>query len=105
MDWKEFFKPNLAKIILFIILFAFFTFLPTGFIKDIMSSFKVFPQIHSLGLPISFYDQRLCYSTWVIGHETVNCPYAFSIIKLLVDVAFWYLISTLIIQSIYKIQK
>ena len=103
MGWKKFLKPTLAKVIIFVILFTFFTFLPTGFVKDVIGSFKVFPEVHELGFPLSFYEEGICGVPAVIGHDIKTyCPPTFSIIKLIVDLIFWYLISSLFIQPLNK---
>ena len=95
MNLKEFFRPNLLKIVMFVVLFIFFTFLPTGFIKNIIGSFKVFPQIHGLGLPFLFYKEGVCGVPAVIGqYIKTYCPPTFRLIKLIIDLLFWYVIAS-----------
>ena len=103
MNWKEFFRPTILKLILFVVLFTFFTFLPTGFIKgivDITSIFKT--QINYLGLPLNFYKIGLCLATQDIPTSYSGCSHEFNFIYLLFDMIFWYVISALILTLLIK---
>lgn len=100
MDWKTLLKPNLSNLTVFIILFVFFSFLPTGFTKNALLSFKVFPQINTLGFPISFFEKN-CFATQVLG-GSVNCSNQIRYINLSLDIIFSYIISAVIISLFTK---
>ena len=97
MNWKVFLKPNLLKLTMFVILFAFFTFLPTGFIKNI---FEPFPQINQLGFPLNFFDKS-CSATDVLGGST-HCSNQIYYVKLSLDIIFWYVLSAGIVLLFTK---
>ena len=102
MKWKQLLMPSLAKILAFIILFSFFITLETGLIKNIIGSFKVFPQVHQLGLPLRFYKVGDCATLNSYPEVSLHCPPTFSIIKLIVDIIFWYLVSAFIVHLIHR---
>lgn len=88
MNWKEFLKPDLRKIVVFIILF-------------ISSSFIYFnTDFYFLGFPMSFYVRTPCFG--------LTCPgwiWGFSLQYLLVDLVIWYLVSCLIVWIYDKVKK
>lgn len=98
MNFKEFFKPTIEKIILFLLIFIFFTFLPTGFLKDGLS-INPFPEINDLGLPLSFYHQECS--------DLGRCANVINYLNLVVDIIFWYLLSclTILVSSKVKSKK
>ena len=103
MNFREFLKPTFSKLILFIILFGFFTLLPTGFTKNILLSLRVFPQINYLGFPLNFFEKQ-CFATNVIG-GSVHCSNQIDYIKLGFDIVFWYIVSAGIISLLTKKSK
>ena len=96
MDWKTFFKPTIAKIILFLLLMG-------GLNYWIISSTYVLDARILVGLPLGF---------WPIGSFKIWRPNApppptveFSWINFIIDIVFWYLISCGIVALYHEIRK
>ena len=102
MDWINFIKPSTGKIILFVLLFSFF------------SSFIGNPYFFALCDPCG------CYDTWGFplpfaqetaqgaNMEEFDCGTKvtnWNIPVLLIDIILWYLISVLVIFAFQKIRK
>lgn len=101
MNWKEFFKPTIKKIIFFIILFILTSLIPSrSFI--IVESFCGYPDGICLdearGLPISYYQLA---SGGIGGWNYGGLIYPF----LVIDLIFWYLVSCPIIWIYDKVRK
>ena len=101
MEYKEFFKPTIGKIILFLIIFIFFTYLPTGFLK--VPPISSITSQHQFGFPFIFLDSQnqYCAEPLIYGIPHVdeeNCPlkFKFNIFNLILDFLFVYLISCLL---------
>ncbi len=94
MNWKEFFKPDWRKIVLFIVLFIF------GIIISIFSNSCLGCYNVSVGLPLGFYEQIF----WPRGMEKTN----FLMLNLVIDIVFCYLFSCLIVwiyDNFRKVKK
>jgi len=97
MNLKQFVKPNWRNIVLFFILFGIGIFVSTFFNKcTINGPFGCYDTI--LGLPLDFYVKR-GWPPNEMGKIT------FSIMNLIVDVIFWYLLSCLIIWIYNEAKK
>ena len=91
MEWKEFFKPTIGKVIIFFILMGGLNYL-------IISSIYVSDARILIGLPLGF---------WPIGSfylQSGDIPpiVEFSWVNFIIDIIFWYLIACGII-AFYKI--
>jgi hypothetical protein len=96
MNWKEFFKPTVGKIILFIVLMGGLNYL-------IISTIHVLDARILIGLPLGFYPKGSFYCP-----STTTCvppPVEFSWFNFIFDIIFWYLISCLIIFIYRKVKK
>ena len=95
MNWKEFLKPDWKKIVIFVILFILFSFLMNNpfYIED-----KGFPLVY---LDFAVYGPSLLASGTLIDYRGP----IFSIMNLVVDFIFWYLLSCLIIWVYNKVKK
>ena len=100
MDWKEFLKPDLRKILVFVILSLILYFIP---IDASYESWDV------QGLPIPAY---ICYkgeeltpfvSFWLINMPMPPCGFIYQF--LIIDLIFWYLLSCLIVWVYNKVKK
>ena len=95
MDWKNFFKPTIAKIIIFLLLMG-------GLNYWIISSTYVLDARILVGIPLGF---------WPVGsfmaRPNVPAPpiVEFSWINFIIDVVFWYLISCGVIALYHKTRK
>ena len=95
---KEFFKPSIIKIILFIILF----------ILGLAYSGRVYGAIggpSNIGYPFKFFQSGSCYGP--IESEFRNCwdTEITSYFGLIADIVIWYLASCLIVFIINKFKK
>ena len=82
MNFKDFLKPTIWKIILMIIFFA-----PIHLLQLAIGF-----QVTSVGFPYRFYHSL----------STATFTYDFNLIFFIIDIIFWYLISCLIISLIKK---
>lgn len=91
MNWKEFFKPTIAKIIL-----CLFLFLAVGsnFLDSVINN--CYDCGDSVGFPLTFRE------TIYAWHST---PRVFSWINFIADILIWYLISCGIAALFHKIRK
>jgi len=88
MNWKEFFKPDWRKILIFLVLF----------ILSSLASIKIYlcnmmgigPCPIGYGFPLEFLYPILDFK---------------NLINLLIDIIFWYLLSCLIIWIYDKVKK
>ncbi len=93
MNWKEFFKPTVFKIVLFLVLFYL--------------TYMLFPNPvagtgpNMFGFPLNFLGARCYPQPLLICFENVV---EFSLANFLVDVIIWYFASSLILW-IYRNQK
>ena len=85
---KEFVKPKLSKIIVFLILFALLSVVMPGLSFQTGGS-RSCPG-YSIGAPVVFFGE-------CTNFLTKNTVRNFNVIWLLVDVLFWYLISCTLI--------
>jgi len=91
MNLKDFFKPTLGKVIIFLILMV-------GLNYWIISSTFVSDARILIGLPLGFFP----IGSSMIFFDNITPPtVTFSWINLILDIIFWYLISCLII-GLYK---
>jgi hypothetical protein len=116
MNWKEFIKPNLLKLILFVALFVIFTFVPSGLqiVSDVGSvsciDFVDKPgfcgNYNIIGLPLPYL--------WLINASGLPLPYLrlgeyeyFYIDTpfFVVNLIFWYLVSAVLVWFYEKIKK
>jgi hypothetical protein len=95
MDWKTFFKPTIAKIIIFLLLMGGLNYL-------IISSTYILDARILVGLPLGF---------WPIGSFMMwpNAPtpptVEFSWINFIIDIVFWYLVSCGVVALYHTIRK
>ncbi|MEK6951551.1 MAG: hypothetical protein AABX29_00895 [Nanoarchaeota archaeon] len=85
MDWREFFKVDIKKILLFILLFGLFSLLLTGRGTTCIEGGLV------IGFPISFFLK--------CNDFTKNI---FETLSFIIDIVFWYAV-TIILIYLYKI--
>ena len=83
---KEFLKPDLRKIVIFLILF-----LISSFLRDFYKGLEVSTKY---GFPIMFYH-------WDYYAKTTE----FNFVGFIIDFIFWYLISCLIVFVYDKVRK
>ncbi len=94
MGWKEFFKPTLGKVILFIILMG-------GLNYQIISSTHVLDGMSLAGAPFGFYPVG---GYFVQIGQPPPPSLEFSYANFAVDIVFWYLISC-VLAAWYKSHK
>jgi hypothetical protein len=96
MDLKEFFKPTLVKIIIFIILMA-------GLNYWIISNTHVMDARILVGAPLGFYP----IGSFMIWDSTAPPPPSveFSYVNLIIDLIFWYIISCLLVAWYKSTEK
>ena len=87
---KNFFKPTIGKIVLFLILIFGFTYW-----EFIQNSYTDTP-IKLVGLPLAFLP---------VGTYGTGTPVEFSIINFVINILFWYLASAIIIEVYRKVRK
>ena len=93
MNFKEFLKPTIAKILLFIILMG-------GLNYYVISTTHILDGMALIGYPSGFWPTG---SVYLKSAESVPAPLGFSCINFIIDLLFWYLISCLIILAYNKI--
>lgn len=91
---KKTLKPNIAKIILFIVTLG-------GVNYILISSFMIVDARVLVGFPFGFYPVGSFMPPPLGYGETPTVE--FSIIPFIIDILFWYLISAFIIQIISKV--
>lgn len=97
MNLKEFLKPNITKLVLFVILFTISTLIPHFYSEHIYREF---------GLPLTFYIIHAgCFAPAVVGASGTCPPNEFIAWKLIFDLAFWYLIAISIVTIYHKFKK
>ena len=89
MNLNEFIKPTIGKIILTITLFIVITYLFQYLIITYDATL--------IGFPSAFYTSSCGFK------GTENCE-SFKIINFILDIAFWYLISCILISLIKKVK-
>lgn len=92
MDWRRFFRPTIGKMILFIALAAATSITPNILTRgaDIGLNY---------GFPFGFYG----YGGGPPLMKGMEAPYYVSIPNAILDVAFWYLVSCVLIWLFYAI--
>jgi len=95
MDWKDFFKPTIGKIILLIVLFFLSTII-WDWITPVMSGGS-----SDIGFPFSF----LSFVQWYRGGGPPVSRTIFSLPLLIVDIIIWYLVSCGIVALYKKYKK
>ncbi|MFH1445527.1 MAG: hypothetical protein ABIF08_03545 [Nanoarchaeota archaeon] len=97
MGWKNFFKPTIAKIVLFLILF-----LVTSVLNNMSLFFATCCDLGTnYGFPIAFYGYG-GGPPLLHGQQT---PSYFNISILILDILIWYLVSCGIAGLYHKIRK
>jgi len=96
MKWKEFLKPTIGKIIIFLLLMGGLNFLIIT--TTIVTGGRIL-----VGLPLGFYPigSFFCQPNTVC----VPPPVEFSWINFMIDIAFWYLVSCLIFLIFSRTKK
>ena len=87
-NFKEFFKPTIANIILFLILIGGLNYL-------IISNTFIDDATILVGIPLGFYPVGSTYVQY--GKPMPTIP-NFSVINFIIDIIFWYVISAVIIN-------
>jgi len=93
MNWKYFLKPTISKIIISVAIIV---------LTSLRNSATYCPGCtrEAYGFPLTLYELPGCEPV------SVGCPsYAIVYIGLLVDIVFWYIISSLLIWLYYKVKK
>ena len=96
MKWKEFLKPTVGKIVVFLILMGGLNFL-------IISTTIIADARILVGLPLGFYPMGSFFC-----QPNTAClppPVEFSWVNLIIDIVCWYLVSCVIIWIYSKIKK
>ena len=96
MGLKEFFKPTLGKIVLFIILMGLLNFIWI-FGQGCLDCKML------VGLPLPFYPVGT--GAFFDVREPVPAPVNFSILNFIINIVFWYILSCLIVLIYNKIRK
>lgn len=102
MDWKNFLRPNLVKIILCIALFLISTLFSNYFwlmIIDLTSGpFDSMIVGTTHGFPLPFYANLECFSCNLseMNVEMISYP------TMLIDIIFWYIIACSIYRTYEK---
>jgi biotin transporter BioY len=94
MGWKEFFKPTIGKIVIFLILFFLTSYIWMNY-KTLLPE-----EIPKFGVPFGFYSKATSY----IGMEYEKPIIYFNFLNLIIDLIFWCLISCLIILIYNKLK-
>lgn len=95
MDWKEFFKPSVGKVILFLILIGGLNYFVVPIFFGGVSDARIL-----VGVPLGFYPVG---SFSCVGISPCNPPVVeFSYVNFIIDLIFWYLISCLFVAW-YKV--
>jgi len=95
MNWKEFFKPTIVKVVLFLILMG-------GLNYYIISTSDVLDARELFGSPLGF---------WPIGSFYVQAGgptppvVEFSWTNFIIDIVFWYLVSCVLVAVYHKFKK
>ena len=95
MKLKEFFKPSISKIILFILLMGVLNYI-------IISSTIVFYGKILVGFPLGFWPVE---GFILLSNNTIPSIVKFSWLNFIIDMIFWYVISCEIIELFKKIKK
>ena len=95
MNWKNFLKLDVKKIVLLIILFILFSILFSHYRAICIEGGTTF------GFPYNFYSN--CNNA--VSQGTILGNPKFDIIGFIVNLIFWYLISALLISLYNKIRK
>ena len=95
MGWKEFSKPTIGKIILFIILMG-------GLNWWIISSYVILDAMALVGLPLGFYPIG-GFMEW--PDKPAPPTLEFSWFNLTIDVLFWYVVSAGTVSLYHEIKK
>jgi len=102
MDWKEFFKIDFGKLILFLILFIFSLLLI--YFSDMVSIGAIgciergdVDRI-GVGFPATFFSSCVSNIEGILSSD-------FNIIFLVIDIIFWYLISIILVYLYKKLRK
>jgi len=91
MNWKEFLKPSIKKIAIFLLLFIAISFIIYFFVYTpwIIADFTY--TLAPFGIPLTIWSDFL-----ISG---------FSWINFIIDIVFWYLVSCLIVFAFQKLSK
>ena len=95
MKLKEFFKPSISKIILFILLMGVLNYI-------IISSTIVFDARILVGFPLGFWPVG-SFMVWLANTQILPIV-EFSWLNFIIDMIFWYIISCGIIELFKKIK-
>lgn len=93
MNWKEFFKPTIGRIFLFLILMA-------GINYYLISTTMIFDGTALVGLPFGFWPVGSIYA-----RAGIPAPLAvdFSWVNFMIDAVFWYIVSCLGFYAFSKV--
>lgn len=95
MKWKTFFRPTISKIILFLILMGGLNYL-------IISTTYILDARILVGLPLGFWP----IGSFMMWQGAPTPPTVeFSWINFIIDIAFWYLISCVVVALYHEIRK
>lgn len=87
MTWRNFFKPTIAKLIIFLILFCIFSYL-------FMEYRTILPDaIPEFGGPFGFYSK----TTYSFGMKLEKPVFNISLLNLIIDIIIWYFISCILV--------
>jgi len=101
MNIKQSLKPNWKKIIVFGILFVIFDLLILFWALSITGG--DFGYFNKIGLPLGFYRIPVCSNT---PQQGVICGGGFfSLVYLIIDILFWYVMSCFIVWICNKLKK
>lgn len=118
MNWKEFFKKNLMKLLvltlILLIISTLIVFLPYGYYMSGIQTYGIpfsgggdgyFPPkpYNGIGFPLMFYAYD--YEAFGPPEHLYYFPSLYNYYNFIIDVIFWYIISCLIIFIYNKLKK
>ena len=89
MDWKEFFKPNILKIIIFVSLVVISHLISINTVELVSGGHS-----NPIGLPLAFYQEGGSYFD---GHDYTYWDTKINYGFLLINLITWYLVSCIIL--------
>ncbi|MEK6917988.1 MAG: hypothetical protein AABW51_03500 [Nanoarchaeota archaeon] len=110
MKFKEFIKPKLVKVVVFIIIGGYFTFFSNSIIEPSCQSEKIYipegilanlmlcPHFYGNPLPARTNDPRTI--DYVIDNYGIP-----NYITIVIDILFWYIISCVVVELYYLLRN